>query len=81
VLAFGLGSLLIASILGFAMVSLAEGVLPPPKETTSTPRKGEAKDVPAKPNMLKPGPKSKTPTGDANKDDADEPAEEAEQPL
>jgi hypothetical protein len=85
VLAFGLGSLLIASILGFAMVSIAEGVLPAPKDSATAPRKpGEAKDLPGKAKSAKPGAKLKTEGEDEASDKGksdDEPAEETEQPL
>jgi len=41
VLAFGFGSLIVATLLGFTAISVAEGLLPQPKDRTATgPRKG-----------------------------------------
>jgi hypothetical protein len=61
VLAFGLGSLLIVTVLGFAMVSIAEGVLPAPKETAPKKPGADGKDATGAPGasgapkMLRPG--------------------------
>ena len=78
VLAFGLGSLLIVTVLGFAMVSIAEGVLPAPKE--ASPKKpgapAEGKDAtgapgaPGAPKMLRPGSSKLRPGAAAEGDEA-----------
>ena len=78
VLAFGLGSLLIVTVLGFAMVSIAEGVLPAPKE--ASPKKPgaaaegkEASGAPGAPKMLKPGSTKLRPGAAAEGDEGDAP--------
>jgi hypothetical protein len=74
VLAFGLGSLLIAGVLSFAMVSIAEGVLPAPRDG-STRDKSDGKDATAKPKIITPSSKSRVTPGDGEAD------EETDQPL
>ena len=69
VLAFGLGSLMVAGLLGFGAMSVADKLLPQPKDRTATgarkggPTAGDPK-LPGKPTPpRKPGSKAKRPRG------------------
>jgi hypothetical protein len=69
VLAFGFGSLMVASLLGFTAISVAEGLLPQPKDRTATgarkggPSTGDPKLTGKTTPPRKPGSKATRPRG------------------